>query len=425
MQPAKEEREWEPVSLNGIKPFFQHKVAVHAIAHWPSSGYYYERSLISENAFATGYLMAGNDFGLINRMDRKKEVTFLAVCLFVTLLLFVGPGQAVMIDDRAGGTIYWGGKYVNIKPSRYGDVIGRRSAVDQMEVTMNDDIMTVTITGPYFFNYLHSIKRTQDAPPGDLYISSKGWKVSGSPPYTKDAFTSSEGWDYVVSLENNKVYQLKFSDIVMTAALPYTTKYRADQAWRGGYGKALDDAAVTLTETGLAFIFSIRTMRLESEIGLHWTMKCGNDIIEGSALIPPIAITPPVVPTAKEVGPDPIDVELTGELAAPEFPAASTVPSGSAAPVSEALPSAIVGGGGFPYVWPLLAAAIIPTISFGSHHEDASLPVTGATGPVITVDSLSEPRAPAPVPEPSIPLLLLAGLSIILISRRPHNKPRR
>ena len=357
-------------------------------------------------------------------MDSKKEVTFLAVCLFMTLLLFVCPGQAVMIDDHAGGSIYWGGKYVNIKPPKYGDVIGRRSAVDQMEVTMNDDIMTVTITGPYFFNYLHNIKRTQDAPPGDLYISSKGWKVSGSPPYTKDTFTSSEGWDYVVSLENKKVYQLTFSDIVMTSALPYTTKYRADQAWRGGYGKALDDAIVTLSETGLTFIFSVRNMRLESEIGLHWTMKCGNDIIEGSALIPPIAIAPPAEPTAKEVGPDPIDVKLTGEPAAPEFPAASIAPSGSPAPVSETFPSVMSEGGGFPYAWPLLAA-FIPTITFGSHHGDASLPVTGAMGPVITVDSPSGPEGPAPVPEPSIPLLLLAGLSGILFTRRSHNGTRR
>jgi hypothetical protein len=40
----------------------------------------------------------------------------------------------------------------------------------------------------------------------------------------------------------------------------------------------------------------VRTMKLESEIGVHWTMKCGNDIIEGSALIPAVAMVPPADP---------------------------------------------------------------------------------------------------------------------------------
>ena len=224
------------------------------------------------------------------RMERKRNVIFSAVCFSMVILLAMGTAQAVVIADRAGGAIYWGGKYVNIKPSSYGDVIGRRSAVDQMEVIMNNDVVTVKITGPYFFNYVHNIKRTQDAPPGDLYISSQGWKVSGSPPYTKDIFEASEGWDYVVSLENRKVYLLKFSDIVMTSAVTSLGMHRAHQAWRGGYGEAIDDAEVILTDKGLSFTFSVRNMALRSEIGVHWTMKCGNDIIEGSASLPPIAM---------------------------------------------------------------------------------------------------------------------------------------
>jgi len=219
-------------------------------------------------------------------MGRKGKVTFSVVCFLAAILLGTGAAQATVIDDRLGGSVYWGGKYMNIKPSGYGDVIGRRSAVDRMEVTMNHDIMTVKITGPYFSNYVHNIKRTQDALPGDLYISSTGWKVGGSPPHTGDIFEASEGWDYVVSLENKKVYALKFSDVIMTSALPYGNKYRAHQAWRGGYGEVLDDAVVSLTDSGLTFIFSVRNLRLKNEIGLHWTMKCGNDIVEGSVLIP-------------------------------------------------------------------------------------------------------------------------------------------
>ena len=296
-------------------------------------------------------------------------------------------------------------------------MIGRRSAVDQMEVTMTNDIMTVKITGPYFFNYVHNIKRTQDAPPGDLYISSKGWKVSGTAPYTKDIFEASEGWDYVVSFEKKKVYKLNFPDIRMTSALPYVGKYRAHQTWRGGYGEAIDDANVILTDSGLTFMFSVRNMRLESEIGVHWTMKCGNDIIEGSALIPPVAMVPPAEPVAAEwVGADPVGA-LAAEPAAPDLLPPSAAAVGPAG-VSSAFPAA-AGGGGAPFIGAALAAAAIPAIRFGSDDDDDSVtPGNNFTGPLVPVENPIGPGPPTAVPEASSALLLLAGLSGILTRKR-------
>jgi hypothetical protein len=341
-------------------------------------------------------------------LERNRKAILATVCFFAVTLLTTGIGHAVVIDDRAGTAIYWGGEHINIKPSGYRDVIGSRSAIDQMEAIVNGDVMTVKITGPYFFNYVHNIKRTRGAAPGDLYISSRGWKVAGKPPYTKDIFEASEGWDYVVSFEKKKVYTLRFSDIIMTSALPYVTKYRAHQAWRGGYGDYIDDATVTLTETGLTFIFSVRNMRLESKIGLHWTMKCGNDIIEGDAPIGPVAAPLSAEPAAaEEFLTAPIDVPTT-EIGASELPAAPVAASGSSAVVSGALPSA---AGGFPFVGPLLAAAAIPAITFGSHQREESVtPGSLPSGPV--------EFPPAPVPEPSTALLLLAGLSAIPAIKR-------
>jgi len=47
----------------------------------------------------------------------------------------------------------------------------------------------------------------------------------------------------------------------------------------------MDEAEVILNDSSLTFIFSVRNMQLRNEIGVHWTMKCGNDIIEGAALL--------------------------------------------------------------------------------------------------------------------------------------------
>ncbi len=312
-----------------------------------------------------------------------KTIVF-AVFLAVAAPLFTGVGQAAVIDDRAGGAIYWGGKYVKIKPSAYADVIGKRTEIDQMEVIMENDFMTVKITGRYFFNYVHNIKRTRDAIPGDLYISSQGWKVSGTPPYAKDIFETSEGWDYVVSLEKKKVYMLKFSDIIMTSALPHSSRYRAHQAWRGGYGDAVDDAVVSLTDTGLTFIFSVRNMRLQSEIGLHWTMKCGNDIVEGAALIPPIAMIS-------------------------ETPAVDIVDADPAEPIS------------FEELIPIPAEPLIEPVPGASENLKMVWVPPGALFPVFVSDD-DEPFVPPPpddhkVPEPLTALLILAGLSVIVIGK--------
>jgi len=357
-------------------------------------------------------------------------------------LLFLATGHAVTISDRAGGGIYWGGKYVNIKPSMHTDVIGRRSAVDQMDISMQNDVLTVKITGPYFYNYVHNVKRTQDAPPGDLYVSSKGWQVSGSPPYTKDIFEASEGWDYVVSFQNKKVYKLRFSDIIMTSRLPYTSKYRAQQAWRGGYGEYLDEAEVILNDSGLTFIFSVRNMQLESEIGVHWTMKCGNDIVEGSAPVPAIAMAPVAAdPAYAELSPaEPGDAVGSDAIPPDSFPAAMTgspspeafgagTPSGNAAFVAPALLGAALlpfsvnsgdsddsygvgAGGGGGGVAPLAAPAVEPP---------GGVPAVEPPGGVINPFSYPEPTVS--VPEPSTALLLAAGLFCLLSRNRIIRKP--
>lgn len=362
------------------------------------------------------YHNEGSRTVLISKQSRlfnkpASKLLNVVVYLFVVVSLLASSAQATTISDRVGGSIYWGGKYVNIKPSMYTDVIGRRSAVDQMEVLMQNDVLTVTISGPYFYNYKHNIKRTQDASPGDLYISSKGWKVSGSPPFTKDTFEAAEGWDYVVSFQNKKVYKLDFSTIIMTSALPYTMKYRAHQAWRGGYGEYVDEANVILDESSLKFIFSVRNMELQHEIGMHWTMKCGNDIIEGAAALPAIAMAP--------VAADPAYAELTppepgDAIAGDAIPPDSFLSALRGAPTPDVVAPGTVSGNAA-LAMSAFGAALLPfTVNFSDDDGEGGTSVT-------PTPFVPEPRVS--VPEPYTVPLLLAGLVSIAFRKRIRKNP--
>jgi hypothetical protein len=219
----------------------------------------------------------------------------------IFLVFFSNVVSATVIRDE-----YWGG---NSKIQK--DFLGKHSDVTDMEVVADDEKITVTIKGPFFYNYVHHIKGADKTPPGDLYIASAGWKVKGKAPYTQDTFTKDEGWDYVVSLFDKAVYKLDWSKIQWTRPGPGTVIYRADQAWRGGYGGFVSWADIKLTDKSL--VFSIPLTALLEEIipastdvpeddvagngedgdtvdlltlGLHWTMMCGNDVIEGAFAVP-------------------------------------------------------------------------------------------------------------------------------------------
>lgn len=186
-----------------------------------------------------------------------------------------------------------GGAVQNASPDAYGDVIGNPNfSIYGMTVILSGAQMTVAITGSYFSAYDSNLSvggtyDVQDFGPGDLYISSGGWRNDGSANFKTDTFTAGEGWDYVVSKIDNKIYKLNFDGITPTNVPPGSWVYRGGQAWTGGYGAVVvGDANATMNKDGLTFIFDTTNMNLGSEIGLHWTMRCGNDVVEGSVPIP-------------------------------------------------------------------------------------------------------------------------------------------
>ena len=215
-------------------------------------------------------------------MEKKR---FLVFCIVLSFILVVLNAQATVIDDSTyGSDTYWGGRVVNSSPTHYGDVIGYPDfSLNAMTGTLSGNVMTVVITGDYF-------KRQGLAAsygPGDLYIDKNGWNVSGTGPhYYDDIFSSSEGWDYVIHLDTKtftgNIYNINFSGITMTST-PSGNVYREGQAWMGGYGDpVLGNVTGSIDSSSITYIFDVTNLGLGNEIGFHWTMQCGNDIIEGN-----------------------------------------------------------------------------------------------------------------------------------------------
>jgi hypothetical protein len=211
----------------------------------------------------------------------RKQFIVLAV-LAIMVLGGVFAAQADTILDA-----YWGGTVVGASPTAYGDQISgslHEFGVDQATVGVSGGMVSVKLTGNYFPSYLGNIGLAGSYGPGDLYISTSGWNPSTGPaPYSTDTFNSGEGWNLVVS-QSGKVYSLDYGTITYSSASGGI--YRADQAWTGGNGTFLADATVTLDASGMEFLFPLSVLGGSQDIGLHWNMKCANDVFEGAASVP-------------------------------------------------------------------------------------------------------------------------------------------
>lgn len=327
------------------------------------------------------------------RFAKQNSVMKTLFLLVVFLLFFSNAALAQNVTRDQ----YWGGGSKIQK-----DSLGQTSDITGMEVTADDEKITVTISGPFFYNYAHHIKGAHKTPPGDLYISSAGWRVKGKAPYTQDTFTKDEGWDYVVSLFDKSVYKLDWSKIQWSRPKPGSVIYRRDQAWRGGYGDFVSWADIQLTEKALVISFPRDALFPEAipsstdvaegdeeddgggtgedtesagsvEIGLHWTMMCANDVIEGAFSLPATIYS---------------DYEEAEEIPLPR-----------------------------PTTW--APPPTTPLVPWSRTFKDGTIVVWWPDG-----DSHDHYNPPTPrVPEPSTALLLLGGLSAVGFLVYKRRKP--
>lgn len=217
-----------------------------------------------------------------NKMKRKL---ILGISIISLILLPLSVSAYVFTDE------YWGGDVVNAGATAYGDEISgslNEFSVDTFEAVEfyngHEQCYSFKLTGDYFSNYSNDIGLAREYAPGDLYISTSGWHVnSTSDNYAYDTFDANEGWDYVITFNSSGIYELDYNSITMSSA-PSGYVYRSDQAWRDGYGTYVGVSTTYINTTAgtLEFVFPTRLLTLDLEnIGYHWTMRCGNDVVEG------------------------------------------------------------------------------------------------------------------------------------------------
>jgi hypothetical protein len=215
-----------------------------------------------------------------------KKVLTAALALLIPLLISPSA-EAIFIGDT-----YWGGTEVAVSGSPTtptGDVIGANFEVLGMDVTRSGGNITVVLSGPFFAP--GALANT----PGDLYISTTGLSFENptSPPtYPYDKFTTAEGWNYYVSYRSTPTTALRplggTIQGTLNSALNAVTgpvgggPGRINQALSGGLvpGDPEYAAIVTLDTTLETLTFFFPDLWPTETLGLHWTMLCGNDVVE-------------------------------------------------------------------------------------------------------------------------------------------------
>lgn len=239
----------------------------------------------------------------------------LTAALFIATVLSLAPSdaKAYTIADN-----YWGGTPTHSWSAR--DIVGDANYYDisKMDVTVSGNMMTVAVYSSFFDKIASKTIKDEKTNMGDLFISTGGWNPNGTAPnYSTDTMsTTGTLWDYAVVLDYHgqtaeggletdgdaSLHKIQGNGSVLASGLnglnPSSWVYRADQLYRFNPSTsstpldtgtwAISDISDTIYDK-LTFTFDITDLLAQStsqEWGFHWTMSCGNDVIEGEAPIP-------------------------------------------------------------------------------------------------------------------------------------------
>lgn len=205
---------------------------------------------------------------------------------FLAVFLCGGSAMAYTIEDNYIGaaptSTAWNGR----------DVIGVEDlfGVHRMTVDINRGMgMQVSINSSYF-NNIGQYQTTL----GDLFISTDGWNPSGTAPYTGDNSANGEDWEYAMVLAASGVanlYAVTDEDSIVLSSAPNGYIYRRGQevSYTPGLQNSLGEGSWSINTELDWLTFDIPWIEGWNDVavfGFHWTMSCGNDVIEGAAPVP-------------------------------------------------------------------------------------------------------------------------------------------
>jgi len=248
----------------------------------------------------------------------------MAVATAMSLLFAASQAEALYIADN-----YWGGGVmssntpatiiandgtdtIEASPAKSGDVYdpnltntieGFGYDISGMDVSILNGTLTVIIYSNkdnYFGKWL--LNKSAYAP-GDLFLSTTGWNpletstdtfTNGKRNYNSDGAGVGTSWDFVVALENVLTANKGTSNLYSTAAangnISYGTLRNAQEAYFSpstnatSVGTGVWEIVSPTNANPYLLITTSLTNEMQNvrEWGLHWTMECANDVIEGS-----------------------------------------------------------------------------------------------------------------------------------------------
>jgi hypothetical protein len=216
------------------------------------------------------------------------------VVVMMALMLFSVAAQAAVIPDG----------YIGADPTHnrsHKDVIGEAHEFDitKVEYVCEPNQMVFRVFSRYFDNVGFETTFL-----GDLFLSTDGWNPYGSAPYKNDLAANGEDWEVVAVLDDRDamggvlgIYTVDEANIGMSQAPnnnPSRWVYRAGQEVYytpganeqaiayGSWAIVPGDLAVD-TDDYLEFILPYCPVLHGAceNLGFHWTMSCGNDVVEG------------------------------------------------------------------------------------------------------------------------------------------------
>jgi hypothetical protein len=191
-------------------------------------------------------------------------------------------------------------EYYGSKDHGWNDVIGDPAffGIDKMTVTFDPKSMIVDI----YTRYLDNIGKYQTSL-GDLFISTNGWNPNGTAPYLLDNSTNGEQWEYAAVLDNHSptldqsgnasgslgLYAIN-QGVIKSSYGPDGYIWRDNQEVQ--YIPSVNENAVAGGSWEIINVndqTDMDILRLQigygfagiSDFGFHWSMTCGNDVIEG------------------------------------------------------------------------------------------------------------------------------------------------